>query len=463
MAEIYIDIPTLHKGQLAAIEKQRRFNIYVCGRRFGKTVYIRELCLAILDRKRVGVFVHELKDVSETWEAIELICRRINLSIKGYFNIDASACTVHLTYGNMTPADAPCVEVWSLANERKKSSGRGRKYDVVIYEEAQKIPSTILEHHYENVVRATLADSKGVLHVFGTPPPSRLHYLYQMALKGAHDITDDDYDIVLGEVKPSKDYMFFRMPTNANPHIDKGELEAIKSELPEIIYLREYEARFVEHSEALFCLSLASAEVQKRTFGQTQYRRGVETWLSFDFNKNPMAATLWQKHNEGLQIACVAEFGAKNSVNITIYDTLEMIKDYFRLNGRPEILFVTGDATGNTTDPRMRKGLTFFEIILEELDLGLRDLRIRKSNPLHVDSYGQVNNYLALHRSFTIDETNCKRLRNDCLTTRSTAELGIDKKYHDPHFFDTMRYFMYNALPAKMPMEWFIKAVKPQK
>ena len=459
MASIEVKVPRLHQGQLLLLESKKRFNTVLCGRRWGKTVLIRELCLAILEHKRIGLFAPEFKDVSETWEGIEDIFRGINEKIKGFCSIDNQYKTIHLTYLGHSFESAPCIEFWSLANERKKDSSRGRKYHRVIYEETQKVESGLLEYHWAKVARPTLADYKGDAWFFGTPPNSRSHYFYKLACRGAHSLGPDDYDIVLDEEnKPVKDYMLFRMDSYKNPHLDPVELDTIREELPDLVFEQEFMARCVEYAESAFCISLTKQEVQKRVFGQLEYKTGLETWLSFDFNKNPMAATLWQKRGEGKDIACVAEFGAKGMEGITIYDTIEQVKAYFKQYGRPELLYITGDATGNTTDPRMRRGLTFYQIILEELNLTPREaLRITKSNPHHADSHGQVNTYLALHRSFKIDEVKCKRLRADCLTARATPERGIDKKAYDPHFLDTMRYFMHNALPRKLPIEWMIK------
>jgi len=70
---IRIHSPHLHSGQLDIIQRRRRFNVVVCGRRFGKTVLIRSkhlIARTATERLKVGIFAPEFKDIAETWEKI---------------------------------------------------------------------------------------------------------------------------------------------------------------------------------------------------------------------------------------------------------------------------------------------------------------------------------------------------------------------------------------------------------
>lgn len=113
-------------------------------------------------------------------------------------------------------------------------------------------------------------------------------------------------------------------------------------------------------------------------------------------------------------------------------------------------IFVTGDATGNTGDPRQVKSKTFYQIICEQLGLNpKKSLKLFKKNPPHAESFLQVNTWMSLHPDCKIDQDNCPELRYDILNTQANAERGIDKTAYDPHFGDTLRYFFEIALPRK--------------
>ena len=264
----------------------------------------------------------------------------------------------------------------------------------------------------------------------------------------------------------SKAYISFRMPTSANPYIDLSELEQIKSELPETIYKQEYEAICVEFAENPFCFVLQDLAIQKRVFQKSlPFFNDADTVFSFDFNKNPMAAIAVQQGGNSSFINVIKEFGAPEQQQVNIQFTCEQIKQWVFLKWGAKIgkwghhkyscpshikIFITGDATGNTSDSRQAKGMTFFEIILDELGLSTWNLRLFARNPPHADSFLHINTYLEKHPKFYIDEVQCPNLRVDMLNAQANEERGIDKKVYDPHHLDTLRYFLEAFTPRKL-------------
>lgn len=450
----------LHLGQEKAMTLARRFTVMLCGRRFGKTVVIRSICLDVIHGQRIGLFAPEFKDVSETWELVVESLRYVTLKID---NTKKRLYTLS-TKENFDPNNQETwglIEFWSLANEAKKDASRGRHYDSVIYEETQKIPSPVLAHHWQKVGRATLADRAGRAWFIMTPPDSRTHFSYKLLAKGFHDWDKmRDSDIVIDRLH--KDYYTFRATTYDNPFITKSEIEAIREELPPQIFEQEYLARCVEYAEGIWCTSLSEPRVSSRIFQSTTYSPKRITWLSFDFNKVPMAATLWQTDVMGNFIHAVHEFGSSDGLKVDIFYTIEQIRLWFIQNGKPVVLYITGDATGNTSDSRQKRGLTFYQIIVEELRLSAQVLRLFSFNPEHGESHTQVNTYLALHKNLRIDPMQCPRLKQDCLTAKATPTRHIDKKSHDPHYLDTMRYFFWAALAHKIPREQIIMQKEKQ-
>lgn len=455
---VQIKSPSLHEGQKQVVKQKDRFNIVLCGRRFGKTTLIRssEIALQAAKGKRIAIYAPEFKDIEETWEKVEEALAPVTIKLKKQ-------------HKRLTTKSGGVVEFWSLANERKRDSGRGRYYDIAIYDETQKVPSQILEYHWNKVCRPTLADRRGEAWFFGTPPNSRSHFYYKLICYGWHGELEGD--IVFDEEnRPKTSYKTIRRTSYDNPYLQKTEIDAIKGELPDIVFKQEFLAMCIEYAESPFVVALQKHSTVQRVFKTNlEFKRtNVETWLSFDFNKNPMAATLWQKSYDNTYIACIAEFGAKADEDMTIYDTLEQIKNYLALNlswnvkqnGIPQnvSLYVTGDATGNTTDPRMKKGLTYYQIILEELMLPKSAYRVPRANPLHSESFMHVNTYLGLHKAFFIDQSKCPRLRKDCFSAQTTADKKIDKKKYDPHYLDTLRYFLEAATPRKIEPTLILKA-----
>ncbi len=99
---------------------------------------------------------------------------------------------------------------------------RGRKYHVVVLDECGIMPDLI--SIWREAIRPTLTDYRGKGWFFGTPKGRReFHRLFE---KGSHG---------------DEGWASFRMPTSSNPAISKEELAAAKRELPEHIYLQEFE------------------------------------------------------------------------------------------------------------------------------------------------------------------------------------------------------------------------------
>lgn len=456
--------PDLYDAQQDIWENKRRFNVALCGRRFGKTILIRKLIIdAAIKGQKVGLFAPDFKSIKKTWNAVvESLERAKKVKTK-----DSQQKQVFLKNGGF-------IAFFSLTNKGKQDSARGDDYDLVIYEETQSIGSSILKYHWQNVARATLTDRKGSAWFIGTPPNSRKHFFYQLICQGAvntpslHGTTD----IKLPEQKDWPKFIkwkTFRDTAHSNPYIDNGEIKDAKNELPELIFLQEYLAICVEYAESPFFLCAQTKKGQDKIFTTgLKVNWSLPIWLSFDFNKNPMAATLWQKGRRNEFIHCIHEFGAPTGRKVNIHYTCKLVQQYIQkktgiqigminqLKGEvkkcpPSLkIFVTGDATGNTGDPRQIKSKTFYQIICEQLGLKAgRSLKLFKKNPPHAESFLQVNTWMAQHPNFKVDERNCKETRYDILNTQATAERGIDKAAYDPHFGDTLRYFCEAALPRK--------------
>lgn len=85
-------------------------------------------------------------------------------------------------------------------------------------------------------------------------------------------------------VRHEPDWESWQLPTSANPFIDKGEIEAAKRDLPEIIFRQEYLAEFVDDQGGVFrrVQEAAVLSPQEPEKGK-QYVAGVDVAASVDY------------------------------------------------------------------------------------------------------------------------------------------------------------------------------------
>lgn len=468
-----IHIPKLYPMQEKILAKAGgyRFRTLFCGRRFGKTYMIEYIVTACIYGKVVYLFAPEFASVAEIWEKVKA-------------NIGAAATKIdnNIRVINFHPYISDKGEtlhgrfqVIGLHSEAQKDKGRGAAVDIAIYEETQSIDSSILEYHWLNVMRPTLADRKGEAWFVGTPPNNKNHYFAKLYCRGAlnnPNALGDDVPMAThidpkDEVSPN--YISFRKTAHDNPYIDNAELAEIEKENPAIVFKQEFMAQFVEYSNSPFVIAFEDPECEARVFSRMPTPNLANPfYLSFDFNLNPMAATLWQKDGNNNMITCLAEFGCLPNEKVSIHYTTDLIRNWFFDNLRIKlgnwgggvsippppniVIYITGDATGTQSDPRARVGRTFYQTIVSELGLTSRKNAIAflpAANPHHSNTWLQINTWLSNHKQIFISPK-CSRLRENMKLTQVTPELKIDnKKAYDPHFFDTMRYFFNSFIPSK--------------
>ncbi len=206
-----------HEGQRRVIDERRRFNVIVCGRRWGKTALGVDLAAeAAIEGKRVGWFAPNYKYLQEAWYGLVGICRE---------HIARSSKTdkrIELMTGGV-------IEFWTLEDE---DAGRSRAYHRVIIDEAAKAPN--LEAAWTKAIRPTLSDYRGDAWFLSTPMGR--NYFWQLSNR-AHD---------------SDDWRTWSMPTSTNPHIDSREIEDARRDLPEAAFRQEYLAEFIDDAGLVF-------------------------------------------------------------------------------------------------------------------------------------------------------------------------------------------------------------------
>jgi hypothetical protein len=254
MSQIALKLRRPHAGQQRIYAEKRRFNVVCCGRRYGKTILGTNLLIeAGLEGKPVAWASPTYKMLLEIWRdflqlAAPVIARN---------GIDKQNKRVTLITGAI-------VEFWSLT---AAESIRGRKYRRWIIDEAAMDPA--LSDHWNLIIRATLADYKGDAFFLSTP-------------KGRNGFWEL---FQLGQSGDDPEWASFQQPTVTNPHIDPAEVESMRRSVPEIVFLQEFLAQFVDDNAGLFrkVLQSAIAEAQDGPLAGHSYAFGVDWARSGDY------------------------------------------------------------------------------------------------------------------------------------------------------------------------------------
>lgn len=204
------------------VRNAKRFNVACQGRRFGKSLlglalawYGAPHCAgALRDGLNVGWFAPQYKLLDEVW-------RTAKAFLRPYIQrVDRQQHHLELTTGGS-------LDFWTMDNP---DCGRGRRYGLVLVDEAAMARN--LEEAWTQAIRPTLADFQGAAWFLSTPKGNNY-------FKTLFDRAADD-----------PDWARWQMPTSRNPYIRSEEIEAMRLELPEIVFRQEVLAQFVDFEGA---------------------------------------------------------------------------------------------------------------------------------------------------------------------------------------------------------------------
>lgn len=149
--------------------------------------------------------------------------------------------------------------------------------------------ATVNAKAWTEVLRPTLSDTQGKALFLGTPKGRNFFYvLFQRGL-------DPGYP----------EWESFTAPTSANPYIPADEIVAARSELPEPVFLQEYEAVFLEESAGVFTgIDACIAGEFRDPDPQCSYIIGWDIAKHQDYsvmtvlNCNTMHVDYWERSNK---------------------------------------------------------------------------------------------------------------------------------------------------------------------
>lgn len=413
MSVIEIDfvLKKLHPKQDFIIKSAKRFNHLRCGRRFGKTTLIEELCSPVLDGWPVGVWFPTYKDLSEVWKDVKKkyapIISKVNEQLKQIELITSREENGEIYKG--------LIDFWSM---EEPDSGQGRKYKRAIIDEAAKAAK--LYQAWENTIRPTLTDYIGDAYILSRPK-GKTNGFYKLEEKH----------------KQFDNWSFFHFTTYDNPYIDHAEIEDAKNQLDDITFRQEYMAEYVDANDKPFIYAFIE---KKHCIDSYKPNPNLPLLVSFDFNKDPVTCIIAQSPDIRTLIV-FDELKLNNGSTPELCEAIRAKYVYFTGN-----IWVTGDATGRNRTPMLRGSINHYTLIKQSLQVKDFQFRVRKQNISHINSRVLCNSVIQ-NANFSITK-NCKETISDCLNASVDDEGKLIKTAEQGrHFFDNVRYMIDSVFP----------------
>lgn len=215
--------------------------------------------------------------------------------------------------------------------------------------------------------------------------------------------------------------------------MQKDVVDEAQRTLPKGIFLELFYGIPFANSADKFCFSFDEDKHVKRV----EWKKEEYTYLSFDFNVNPISCLVIQHYDERIKVVeCV------QLENSNIYRLCQVIQVKY-----PNAFFlVTGDASGANNNTLQRDNLNNFDIIKIELGLSKGQMQHTSSNPRLEDNQVLVNSILENY-NVDIDPVKAANLIRDCKFVKMNADGTIKKGNRDDvnqqaDALDCFRYYI---------------------
>lgn len=228
--EINVNLIKPHPGQLKVLQSTKRFQVLLCGRRWGKSVIVQAKAITAAVEKKAVAYVTPTYSLSKIFfqEVVDLLP-------PGLITYNKTDLRINFIGGGY---------IQFFTGERLDLF-RSRHFNLVIIDEAAFIPN--LEEGWTKAIRPTLTDLKGKAIFISTPKGKDAFYnLYN---KGLDELETE--------------WESFHYSTYDNPYIDPNEIDAAKLDLPEAIFKQEYLAIAGENSNTVVATKYIQANTLK--------------------------------------------------------------------------------------------------------------------------------------------------------------------------------------------------------
>lgn len=162
----------LFEQQLAVIRSTATRKVLLCGRRSGKTrAAVSAMSFAAREYPAVPVLYLTL-----TRSNAKEIAWADLLAVNEEYRLGGVPNQTELSI--RFPKTGGVIQLRGCNNDREVNKIRGKRFKLVIIDEAQSIPDRILRPLVAEIIGPTLVDYGGELWLIGTPPPVRAGYFY---------------------------------------------------------------------------------------------------------------------------------------------------------------------------------------------------------------------------------------------------------------------------------------------
>lgn len=214
-----VRLPALHHVQQMIVAQAARFNVLCLGRRAGKTVLgIDRLVETALAGAPAAWMSPTYRMMGDVWRNVREVLAPVVARCR------EQERRLELTTGGS-------IDMWSLETP---DAIRGRKYRRVIIDEAAMVRGLAVA--WQQIIRPTLTDLIGDAWLLSTPRGRGFFWECWQH----------------GQDSSKTDWRSWQLPTSSNPYIPPDELEALRAELPERVYLQEIEAQFLDDGGGVF-------------------------------------------------------------------------------------------------------------------------------------------------------------------------------------------------------------------
>lgn len=407
---------TLHRAQWEPYSSKARFRVVVAGRRWGKTHWT---CIELLEaaakkpRQKVWYVAPTYSMANQiAWEKLKEIVPLKWIARKG----PQGALAINESRMRITLVNGSTI---TLKGADRPDALRGVGVHFLVLDEYQDFKKGT----WEQVLRATLSDTRGRAIFIGTP--KSFNHLYEMYERGKGK---------------NPQWAAWQFKTGDSPFIPAAELESAKDDLDPRTYRQEYEASFESMAGRIYYDFDRRQNVRR-----CAYDPNLPVMIGQDFNVDPMSSVIMQRHGDELH--AFGELSLRSSSTEEVCK--ELLSEYgWRLK---EIATIYPDPAGAARSSA--RGESDIQIFRE---WGFNRILYRKKHPLRRDRYAAVNRMIcdAKGERRLIVDPSCKELIKgfeQMIYKEDTSE--PDKKSGVDHMPDAIGYPIEYEWPVKRTFE----------
>lgn len=245
-----VKLPTLHRAQAEVRASDARFKVLACGRRWGKSRLGTLMCLDVALRGgRAWWVAPSYKMATPGRRGLYRMARQI------------PGAVVNLGEALVTLPNGGTAQVRSADDPE---SLRGEGLDFVALDEC----AFMHEAAWQESLRPALSDRLGKA-LFISTPKGR-NWFWRLWMRG-----QDGQDA---------EWASWQRPSRENPYLKASEIDAARRDLPERIYLQEYEAQFLEDAGGVFRrVTEAATATETPWVAGHEYVMGVDLARKVDY------------------------------------------------------------------------------------------------------------------------------------------------------------------------------------